>query len=276
MTINLRKPPTLRKGPVRHSKRVRDRMKAVESLLSAIEQWKAAAAGGFRSKLEAGLHGGETIPDQALALDLAGRSVKAASDALLRADGVYCDHAARRKALDHACNRLAGEIYPELVDVRRAIDARFARETGRGVHGLAGSTCRKPRRQHPQLEGVVSALKSPEPLPKPLRPGPPGERAHWLAQLEPGYEQLTGKLRELQEREIMEASRRQDRDFELESFDLEYGEALGFVRSVFRFAGLDSKVLWKLLPTVQRRRLKGKARRESEARAEGRRAAEKK
>lgn len=147
-------------------------MKAVESLLSAIAQWQADAAAGFRTRLDAGLRDGETVPDQGLALDLTGRSVKAAIDALLRADAVYCDQAARRKVLDHACNRLAAEIYPELVDVRRAIDARFGRETGRGVHGLAGSTCRKPRRQHPQLEGVVAALKSSEPLPKPVRPGP--------------------------------------------------------------------------------------------------------
>ncbi|MEE8523250.1 MAG: hypothetical protein V3T72_04905 [Thermoanaerobaculia bacterium] len=269
--INLRKPPTLRKGAVRQSKRVRDRLKAAESLLTAIENWKSTAAAGFRAKLESGLRDGETVPDQSLALELAGRSVEAAVDALLRADAVYCNYADARKALDHACNRLAGEIYPELVDVRRAIDTRFGREAGRRFHGLEGSTRRKPRRQHPQLEGVVSALKSPEPLPKPIRPGPPGEREHWLAQLEPGCKELTRVLRELLESEIREASRRQDRDFELESFDVDYNQALGFVRSVFRFAGLDEQILWKLLPTVQRRHLKGKARRESEARAKGRR-----
>jgi hypothetical protein len=269
--INLRKPPTLRKGPVRQSKRVRDRLKAADSLLSAIEQWKDAAAAGFRAKLEAGLRDGETVPDQALALELAGRSVKAAIDALVQADAVYCDHADARKKLDRACNRLAGEIYPELVDVRRAVDTRFGRDAGRRFHGLEGSTRRKPRRLHPQLEGMVTALRSPESLPQPLRPGPPGEREHWLAQLEPGYEELTRRLRELVDREIMEASRRKDRDFELESFDLEYNETLGFVRSVFRFAGIDEEIRWKLHPWVRRRQLKGKARRESEARAEGRR-----
>ena len=78
-------------------------------------------------------------------------------------------------------------------------------------------------------------------------------------------------LGELDDHEVMEVALRNDRDFELESFDIVYGEVLDFVRSVLRLSGYSEKVVWHLLPTVKQRRLRSKARKESEARAEGRR-----
>ncbi len=268
--INVRKEPKLKKGKVKQSKRVTDRVKATGALMGRIRSLSAKAAAGFEDKLAAELRDGEVMPDQKLALTLVGRSVKTALGLLEKADNVYCGKAVSRRFLSDACIHTAShEIYPELVDVRRAIDRRFGNEAGRQIHGMEGHTLRKPKRQHPQLKSLVKTLESWRGIPKPLRPGPPGEREHWLAQLEPGYKKLTQMLSELEKHEMQEERLRHDRDFELECFDVAYGEALALVRAVFRLGGRGEKAVWQLLPTVQRRRLKGKARQESEARAEG-------
>lgn len=104
---------------------------------------------------------------------------------------------------------------------------------------------------------------------KPKRPAPPREREQWLAMIEPGFEKLSEMIEELESRKLVEESLGNDRDFELESFDVDYSEALAYVRAVFRLAGCGHKVIWDLLSLVQRNRLKGKARQEREARAEG-------
>ncbi len=214
------------------------------------------------------------MPDQTQALELAVRTVETAIRHLIRADRAYTAQATRRRRLNEECIEVARhEVHPELVDVRRALDIRFGREMGGMVHRIKGHTCRKPKRLYPQLTRVVMALKYRRKMPEPERPGPPGERRRWLEQLEPGHKKLKAMLKQIQQHEISEATLRQDRDFELESFDVDYGEALAFVRSVFRLGGRDQKIIWQLLPTVQRRRLKSKARQESEARAEGRRSA---
>jgi hypothetical protein len=270
--LNPRKAPTVAKGRARLSKRVTDRTKAVDSLLSAITGFKQEAETGYRARLGAELRDGETLPDQGLALELAGRTVRTAIDKLKQADRVYCQHVATRQVLSNACQRVArDEVYPELVAVRREIEMRFGREAGRGLHGLEGSTRRKPLRIQPQVERLVRRLSEWE-MPEPLRPAPPGEREDWLRRLEPGSKKLTRLLKELQSSELREALLRDDRDFEMDSFDVDYAAALDYVRSVFRLAGLDTSWIWSLLPTVQRRRLKAKARQEAEARAEGRRA----
>ena len=240
--------------------------------MAAIRSHKAAVAAGFKAKLRSELRAGETAPDLTLALELTGRSVETAIDELVRADQRYTAQGVERRGLNKACIHVArDETYPELVDVRRAIEARFGREEGRHLHRMEGHTRRKPKRQHPQLEGLVIALRERKKLPKAIRPGPPGERQGWLRQLEPGFKKLTRMLDQLDDAERLEEALREDRDYELEAFDATYSEALDFVRAAFRVAGRGTKVIWALLPTVQRRRLKGKARRESEARAEGRR-----
>ncbi len=270
-----RKPPTLRKGPVKQSKRVLDRVKAADELVGAIDAQKERVAAGVKTKLGEVLHDGETAPDLTLTLELTGRSVAAAIDLLVRADAVYCKQGNQRKMLNEACILVAREeVYPELVNVRRSIEMRFGREAGRQLHRMRGNTRRKPKRQVPQLEKLVGMLRQLEEkggLPPSVRPGPFMELRGWLQQLEPGYEKLTEMLAEIEDRSRMEEALRKDRDFELESFDIEYGEALAFVRAAFQLGGLSRKVIRGLLPPVQRRRLKRKARRESEARAEGRR-----
>lgn len=272
-----RKPPTLRKGPVKQSKRVLDRIKAAGKLVGAIDAQKARVAAGVKTRLADVLRAGETAPDLTLTLELTGRSVEAAIDLLARADAAYCRRGNERQMLNEACILVArDEVYPELVDVRRCIETRFGREAGRNLHRMQGNTLRKPKRQHPQLEKLVGMLRQLEEkggLPPAVRPGPVGELRGWLRQLEPGYRKLTEMLAELDDRARLEEALRKDRDFELESFDVVYGEALAFVRAAFQLGGLGTKVIWALLPPVQRRRLKGKARRESEARAEGRRGA---
>jgi hypothetical protein len=246
--------------------------------VGAIESHKAAVAAGVQAKLVPVLRDGETAPDLTLALELTGRSVDAAADALARADRLYCRRGDQRRLLQEACVLVArDEIYPELVDVRRSIEMRFGREAGRGLHRMKGNTRRKPRRQYPQLQKLVVALRESKKegvLPPPIRPGPSRELEGWLGQLEPGYEKMTEMLDELEGRERIEESLRKDRDYELEVFDDVYAEALPFVRSAFKLGGRSEKVIRALRPVVLRRRLKRKARRESEARAEGRRGAE--
>ncbi len=269
-SINLHRRP-VRKGRIRHSKRVLRRIKAAGELRGAIEFFKARAATGFRLRFAADLREGEVVPDQTLALELAGRSVTWAVGELTQADNDYCGQSVRRKHLNEACIGLAREqIYPELVDVRRAIDAKFGREEGRSFHEMEGRTRRKPARLFPQLEFLVRMLKDPgQELPAPRRPGVRVDRQGWLAQLEPGYLKLKAMLERLEKEEKRENQLRDERDYELDAFDAVYSEALAFVRSVFCLAGISEREIWHLLPNVQRRRLRGKARQEREARADG-------
>lgn len=269
--LGLRDQPTVRKGRIQHSKRVLRRIKAARQMRGSIEQAKARAAAGFRARFEEELQAGEEVPDQTLALELAGRSVMRAIDELIRADNAYCGQCVQRKQLGEACVEVARwEIYQELVDVRRSIDAAFGREKARHLHGMSGKTRRKPGRLYPQLKGLVQALENPRlALPAPVRASARVDPEGWLKQLKPGYLRLTEMLEQQEQEERREHQLREIRDFELESFDAVYGEALAFVRSVFRLAGLSERETWHLLPNVQRRQLRSKARQEREARAEG-------
>ena len=74
----------------------------------------------------------------------------------------------------------------------------------------------------------------------------------------------------LEEREIEEDYRRKERDIALEEYGVVYAEVLDYVRSVYAIGGYGEKLIWKLLPEAERRRLRRKARQEREARAEGR------
>lgn len=267
-----RKPPTLKKGPLKPSRRVLRRYRATESLRGAVKAYKDTIAAGYRAKLESELRDGETLPDQVLALELAERSVETVRADLERAERVYRRQVSRRRSLHGACDRLAREeLYPELVAVRAEIDLRFGRDAGRGVHGMQGSTRRKPGRMLPQLEHAVAQLAELETMPEAQRPGPAGERRDWLSRLQPGCEKLQKMLGDLRGEEIREAALRDDRDYEIESFDVVYAEAVGYARAVCRLAGLDPKLIRNLLSDVEQRRLKKKARKESEARAEGQR-----
>ncbi len=83
--INIRRDPTLRKGPVKHSKRVLDRIKAAEALRGSVESFKDHAAAGFGERFAGELRDGEAVPDLSLALELAVRSVMTALDELVEA-----------------------------------------------------------------------------------------------------------------------------------------------------------------------------------------------
>ena len=274
---NPRAEPRFRKAPIGHSKRVLDRIRAARHLRGAIRSLKDAAAAGFRLRFESELQDGETVPDLALTLEVVGRSVQTAIDRLVKVDNEYCRLAMERGLVAGACDFEAREqVYPALVDVRREIDGLFHREDARRLHGMTGRTRRRRKLLYPQLAGLVGALQSPErKMPRPRREGAVVDRGGWLARLEPGYTKLTTMLEALQVAELRELAMRDQRDAELERFDTVYSEGLDYVRSVYRLGGYGKKVLWHLLPTVQRRRLKGDARREREAREEGRRPARK-
>ena len=117
--IDVRNRPTLRKGGGKSSARVLRRVKAANRLCGVIESKQALVADGFRHRFAAELRDGEEVPDQGLAIELAGRSVTRAIEALVQADKVYTGQCTRRHALNEACNAVAKEqVYPELVDVR--------------------------------------------------------------------------------------------------------------------------------------------------------------
>ncbi len=269
--LGIRDQPTIRKGRLKKSTRVVRRKKAAGLLCGSIEKAKSQAAAGFRERFADELRDGEAAPDLTLALELAGRSVARAIEELEAADAVYCGQCVRRKYLHEACVEVARwEVYPELVDVRRAIDTAFGRNQSRYLHDMTGKTRRKPERLMPQLQKLVETLEDPElVLPKPIRPTSRVDPEGWLRQLEPGYLKLKSMLGKLELEQGREHRRREERDFELESFDIVYKDALAFVRSVFRLGGLSDRETWHLLPNIQRRRLRGKARQERQARAEG-------
>ncbi len=128
--INVRREPSLRKGPVRHSKRVDDRIKAAGSLRGSVARLKHAAADGFGERFAGELRDGEVMPDQTLALELAVRSVMSALEELVDADDLYC-----RKMIDrHYLDKDAG-------------NARSARSTRRcGTCDTTWSRCSAGKR----------------------------------------------------------------------------------------------------------------------------------
>lgn len=263
--------PTVSKRHVNPSKRLVHRIRAAESLLGAIQHHKEEIAAGIREKLGPHLGDGETLPDQILLLELAGRSVKAALAALRKADERYCWNVQDRWGVSKECTRVAREeVYPELVDVRRAMDGRFGRQSAYLVHGMKGDTSRQAADQHPILQRLVRTLRA-GPLPRPLQPDAPDERQTWLSQLEPGYRRLDGLLKELVALEHGEFRHRHNRDFEADCFDMVYDQALSYLRGALKVSGGDEEDVWHLLPEIQRRQLRRKARQEKEARAEGRR-----
>lgn len=144
--IHVRKAPTVRLGRISHSDRVLFRSKAVASLRSSVDTLKERVADGFRARLEDGLRDGEAVPDPTLALELAVRRAETALEALQKADHVYCGQSIDRRTLSEACDHVAREeVQPELVEVRRAIDARYGREAAHRIHRMEGNTRRKPR-----------------------------------------------------------------------------------------------------------------------------------
>ncbi len=269
--LGLRGEPTVRKGKIKRSTRVLRRIRTGGQLCGSIESAKSRAAAGFRERYGAELRDGEEMPDLVPALEIVGRSVRRAIDELTAAEDVYCGQGMRRKTLKSACDEVARwEVYPELVDVRGAIDKVFGRQKGQHLHDMKGKTRRGPEPLLAQLERLVRTLKDPGlVLPKPIRTTSKADPEGWLRQLEPGYLKLKGMLDELEVAERREHRLREERDYELESFDIAYGEALAFVRSVFQLGGLSDRETRNLLPNVQRRHLRDKARHAREARAEG-------
>lgn len=271
--IKVRKEPTLRKGEARLSERVVHRMKAAHELRKAILALKADVQEGFRLNFEAELRDGEVMPDQGLSLELAGRWVKTAIDELEVADQRYCQQGSKRRILNQGIVHLARhQIYPELRDVRREIEWRYGKKEGSHYHRMQGRTRRKPQRQLSQLQGLVQALEGPPPKAEPIRPLAPGEHQKWLAQLKPCHTFLQEKLDELQGMASLEVKLRNDRDYELESFDVVYARALALAAAVLEVSGFSEKAIRALLPTILRRRRSAKARREREAREDGKRA----
>ena len=263
--IKVRQVPTLKKGPLRHSKRVLDRLKATRSLLSTIDDIKDQVA--------------RRLPP----------TVR--QRAPRRRD--RCPTSAWPSSSPAARSRPPSISSPAPTPSTAA--GRPAPDAQRGLHRRSPATRSIPswstsgapstpasaatpgaapphRGQHPaqapaatpSSRGLVVALRDYEKLPPPVRPGPAGERRKLAAAARARLPEADrDAARSSTTTRSSKSGLRNDRDFELESFDVVYGETLDFVRSVLRLSGCDERVIWHLLPTVQRRRLKAKARKES-------------
>ncbi len=261
--------PDWRRGRGRRSKRVSDRYKDVAMLRDSIFKRKAGAADGLGARFEGMLREGEVLPDHALSLELAGRSLQAALDGLTAAEDRNCGAVVACSQHRRECDRVAREeLYPNVVDVRRIIDTAFGRKHGRWIHGLEGKTRRKARRQHSQVRRMVLALEDRRrELPAPRAAGFVADRDAWLALVKPPYDKLTTMLRELWEHEGAETRAREELEAAFDGFDDEYLRVLRYAEATYALADYDESTIWNLRSYVQRRRLRRHAAAKRRARA---------
>ncbi|MCP3957497.1 MAG: hypothetical protein GY719_06560 [bacterium] len=255
--------------PGGRSKRVSDRSKDVYALCASIERRKAGAAAGMGSRFEGVLREGEVLPDHALSLDLAGRSLLAALDGLMAAEDRYCGGGVARGQHRGECERVAREeLYPKVVDVRRTIDAAFGRKDGRWIHGLHGKTRRKARRQCNQVRRMVLALEARgRELPEPRVAGFAADRDVWLKLVKPPFEKLVAMLRELDRLEGAEVEAREQLEVAIGELDDEYLEVLRYAEALYALGDVSARSIWNLRSYVQRRRLRRHAHSKREARS---------
>ncbi len=259
-----------RRSAGRLSKMVLRRIDDTRALIASVDAFKEQVAAGFDRRLAPGLAEGEALPDFALSLDLVGRSVRIAVDRLRDAERQRIDRGLACAAVRRRAEKLARrKVYPLVVSVRRQIDSQLGKEDGRSVHRLEGKTLRKPRRLYPQLQNLVWALEGDQTLPPPSASFE-AKRQDWLRELQPGYQDLTVLLDDLERSEMLEQGAKDEKKLAMQSFDAEYSEALRLVQAVFAFAGYGDTLTRGLRSYFQRRLLIRRAREKRQARAEGR------
>lgn len=250
------------------SKMVTDRIKDTRDLVAAIKGFKAEAAAGLAERMTPVLRDGESVPDHALSLELAGRSLELALDELLEAEDRYQRLRADYYLLRKACERFARrEVNPPTVDVRRSIDSVFGKLEGRRLHGIEGRVRRKPLRLRFQLDSMMLRLRDRSaPLPEPRAAGFRGDRDVWRRQIEPLYKELVRRTDELESVKIDRDDRRLERQRAMDRFDRVLGETLQYAAAVFAMAGCHPKKIEVLRSYHKRRQLRREARLKREAR----------
>ncbi len=268
--INVRRAPSVRKGYAQYSQRVERRSEMARAFCASVKTFKEAASSGFGERFAVELRAGEPVPDHALALELVARSVVSTMAVLTTAESKYVRLGSQRVSERAQSERIARrELNPGMVLLRRSIESDYGREKGAQIHGLEGKTLRKPRRVLRQARDLLDALKTEDPR----RPIPRSERAAWLRQVEPAYGRLVASIQQIERLERKEEFACAVRDLALEKFDAVYGEAFAYARTVYRLAGLGERIIAKLRPNAEHRRLIREAGQERQARAEGRRRA---
>ncbi len=248
------------------------RVQDTRALRGSVNALEATVGDRLDSRLAPELAEGEALPDFGLSIELLVRSVESALERLRAAEyRCFARESDFAIALRNSEKLARHEVYPQVVLVRRLIDAQVGRKNGRAIHGLSGRTLRKARRLHGQLEVLVSALEAERHgLPEPVFEGMEAERETWLRKIQPGYLQLSEQLAELADLEALELLARDDRSEEIRRFDATYGEARRWVEASFAFAGVGGRLSRMLRSYSHRRLLARDARRKREARAEGR------
>ncbi len=265
------RPKGWRKGAYRPSKMVLQRTGDTGALLSAIEVFQNQVAAGLVERLAPELVEGEALPDFSLSLDLVGRSARSALDRLRGAEKWCLERQVECAVVRRESVRLARQVYPRVVSIRRMIESQLGKQDGRLVHGMTGKTLRKPRRLHGQLQFLVWALEGNRgELPEPLLAGLAADQDDWLRELRPGYDALTELLDELLDLELLAQHARDEKKLAMQAFDTAHGEALRLVQATFAFAGYGDTLTKRLRSYLQRRLLSRRAREKRQARAEGR------
>lgn len=245
--------------------RTRDAMELVSSIKAA----KPHLAEALAERYAPNLREGEELPDYGLALELAVRDVMSTLALLLELDDQVAFAAADRKNLGHERQRLVDEeVYARVVAVRGAIDLAFDQVTARYLHGLRGRTERKPPGLERQLRRTLFRLTDSSLSWPPARnPHAAVDRAGWIRQLEPLYRELKKLNDAFGGSEHRLGGLVTEKKKAMAAFDVAYADGLRYVRSSYKLAGFDDRILKNLKPYHQRRRLSERARKARQARA---------
>ncbi len=239
------------------SKGVHDREKDAGALLGSIATFKDDVATRLGEDLAPHLGDGETVPDQALLLELAGRRVRAALARLIEVDQAYGEAVLKHLLAQRERRQWARqELYPRVRDARREIEILLGYENGRKVHGLEGRTRRKIDPLRLQARTLIKELESQGS--EALYPGTRGgtvDPRRWLRDVRPAYLRLKELGWQVELREQEASGAKEARDDEIETFDAAYGNALRYVRSAYELAGLGPRALRWIRSYQQRRRL---------------------
>ncbi len=245
------------------------RTKDAMELVSSIRAHKGRLAAAVAERYASRLREGESLPDYALQLELAGRDVKAALKRLIELDDQVDDAEVERDLLRLERNALAvEELYPRAVAVRGEIDLAFGREEGRHFHGMRGKTRRRAPLLLEQLRPLVIRLKNRKRLPVRANPHARVDRHRWIRMLMPHYRKLTQLNSEVERlRDHVVPGLILHKSAAMRAFDDAYGDALRLVTATYRLARLDPRLIQRLKPYYRRRRLSRQAKNKRQARA---------
>ncbi len=245
------------------------RIEDTMELVSSIESYRPRLESVFEKRYAPLLDEGEAPPDQGLALELLAREVKAKLARLMDLDDKVCFGTIEHEALRRKRKRLIDDVlYPLAVAVRGSIELAFGRDAGRLLHGMESRTEHQAEALENQLRRTLLGLKARFcDLAIPETSLAPFDSVGWIRKLESSCRDLTQLNREFRRSESALANLLTQKHEAMEAFDATYGDALSYLRAVFKMVGLDARALKNIKPYYQRRRLSKRARQARESRA---------